>query len=209
MPRRAPDERDGTARAHAEEWPGLQAALAQSEREAHEAALLEERSAVADVLEAERREAAEIAEALRLVEEAMRKEREEFEDALRAVALAESSNDVEPYDHGVHPPACVPSSHRGDRNSCGGSGSMASAAQAVGDPEQQLAACMELGFHAELAAPYCDGLSSLEEIVEQLTELTTGSEGDAFVAGEHARARGKPSSSRRWHGVARRFWGTA
>ena len=42
--------------------------------------------------------------------------------------------------------------------------------------EQQLAALMELGFHAEAAAPYCDGVSSIEEIVDSLTAELEGSE---------------------------------
>jgi hypothetical protein len=34
--------------------------------------------------------------------------------------------------------------------------------------EQQLAACMELGVHAETAQPYCDGFTPMDELVEML-----------------------------------------
>jgi len=50
----------------------MEAALLASEREAHERASREEQLAIADVIKAQEREAAEIAEALRLVEAAMR-----------------------------------------------------------------------------------------------------------------------------------------
>ena len=34
--------------------------------------------------------------------------------------------------------------------------------------EKQLAELMEMGFHAELALPYCDGISTVDEIVDKL-----------------------------------------
>lgn len=64
----------------ADEWPDLALALAQSEREAAEAAMREEQRAIAEVAEAQRREEEEIEEALRLVEEAMRREEREAEE---------------------------------------------------------------------------------------------------------------------------------
>ena len=61
--------------------------------------------------------------------------------------------------------------------------------------EQQLAALMELGFHAEVAAPYCDGVSAIEDIVEQLSLLSPVDFPDD-ASGRH----GRPSSSKppRW-----------
>ena len=176
-----------------EEWPGLAAALAQSEREAQETARRDEQSAIADVQEAEREEAAEIAEALRLVELAMKRERDEFEEALRAVAVSESGIGV----------ACntLPSfESRTDEfgSLSNGGSSIGAGGGASGGPmneEQQLAALMELGFHAEVAAPYCDGVSAIEDIVEQLSLLSPVDFPDD-ASGRH----GRPSSSKppRW-----------
>ncbi len=45
-----------------------------------------------------------------------------------------------------------------------------SSAEVARTAELQLMALMELGFHAEMALPLCDGVSSVEELVEILME---------------------------------------
>jgi len=202
-----------------EEWPGLAAALAQSEREAREAreaAQLDERAAIEDVREAERREQAEIEEALRLVEAAMRRERDEFEEALRAVALADGGNEVRANASPAwDAPPLELSPARGHASPADSStfDSGVLPASVVQRQEQQLAALMELGFHAAVAAPHCDGVRSIEEIVEELTgepAALAADDDDAAPATPRGRAASGPSrlstgkSSRRW-GVARRF----
>jgi len=109
----------------------MRAALELSEREAADQARREERQALEEVRRLEEREAAEIAEALRMVAEA--EEREAYEEAM-GFAWAEQTT----------------SATAGDA------------------AEQQLAALMELGFHAELCTPLCDGVTPLEELVERL-----------------------------------------
>ena len=190
------EEREEVALDPGEDWPGLAAALALSERTAREEEQRDERAAIADVLEAERREAEEIAEALRLVENAMRQEREEFEEALHAVSLAESGVAVPADTLSQQPvrapvgrvppgfPANLLESILGERPGSGMGGTSGIASLAASSAEQQLAALMELGFHAEMAAPYCDGVSPIEDIVEQLSmdldmaDLSTGMHGD-------------------------------
>jgi len=231
--RRAADAEAVRSAAPVEEWPGLEAALAQSEREAREAAQRDEQSAVAEALAAERREAAEIEEALRLVEEATRRERAEFEEALRAVAVAEGGIEVHHGSAHATPPTVPavgrtstsdpfpavsvplyhegggsPGYHDGSTGSTRG-GSTGSSSLRAATPsesaESQLATLMELGYHAELVAPYCDGVSSIEEILEQLSL-------DMPDDGAEPREEAPPVSrrgSRRGWGLARRFLGTA
>ena len=80
--------------------------------------------------------------------------------------------------------------------------------------EQQLAALMELGFHAQMAAPLCDGVSPVEDLVEQLTSLNeSGGTSYAEEMGSTLDDGGYPGAARtlggapprRWSGVARRF----
>ena len=45
--------------------------------------------------------------------------------------------------------------------------------------QKQLSLLMEMGFHAEVAGPLCDGVTPLEALVEQLSvqgEVSKGSE---------------------------------
>jgi len=121
----------------------MQAALEASEREEREAALREERHALEQVRLAEEREAAEIAEALRMVDEAMQREAMEEATCWERMQAAEAT--------GV-------------------------------TVEQQLAILMELGFHAELAAPVCDGATPIEELVEKLMSMSTLTGGLADTA---------------------------
>jgi hypothetical protein len=95
------------------------------------------------------------------------------------------------------------------------------------DPEGQLAALMELGYHAEEALPFCDGVASIEELVERLS-LASDMDGGAYDAygdaaslgmmmggdGDDPRGGGGGAGGaqgrrpvRRWQGVARRFMG--
>jgi len=154
--------------------------LKASEREARDSALREEKEALAEVRAAEEREAAEIEEAVRLVEEAMQRERAEFDDALQAVQRAEGSVTV-----GVHPGAQLAVSD-----------DLSAAA------EQQLAALMDLGFHAELAAPLCDGVTAVEDLVETLTsqQWAPGDTPEWSEQSQSGAARGS-----RWDNVAKRF----
>ena len=175
----------------------MEAALKQSEREAHEAARRDEQDAVAEAREAEIREATEIAEALRLVEEATRKERAEFEEALRAVALAESGVVVPDDGVSMHVPS--EASALGSLSLVDTCGSMPAEIA-----EQQLATLMELGYHAELAAPFCDGISSIEEILEELSLSAAPFDGHP----EGTMPSAPPSGARqqrRWQGVAKKF----
>ena len=93
--------------------------------------------------------------------------------------------------------------------------------------EQQLAALMELGFHAEQALPLCDGVSPIEELVERLTLAdgqALGDEGELFsdrygVPYEYVDASATPRTQqqqrdqqgpqrqRRYQSLARRFMG--
>ena len=203
--------------------------LKASEREARDSALREEKEALAEVRAAEEREAAEIEEAVRLVEEAMQRvscspthllrvhlpsngcclvyrkgqccerslqpsvikthlhamccdaqERAEFDEALQAVERAEGSVLA-----GVHPGAQLAVSD-----------DLSAAA------EQQLAALMDLGFHAELAAPLCDGVTAVEDLVETLTsqQWAPGDTPEWSEQSQSGAARGS-----RWDNVAKRF----
>lgn len=131
----------------AHERSNLEQALAASEREAREQARREEEQALESVRLAEEREAAEIVEALRMVEEAIKREAEE-----------------EMMASFMHGGACKEDT-------------TAFTTDATGDAaaERQLAALMELGFHAALAAPLCDGVTPLEELVERLMPTSTTS----------------------------------
>ena len=139
---------------------------------------------------------AEIAEALRLVDEAVRREAEErarFESLFAGVDGDERSPGPSNW------PSNWPSSggeaggggegsgegsgeasppHRHHAAHIGPLGAMGASYGPGGAPrdeppwaERQLAALMELGFHAELAAPLCDGVSPVEGLVEQLMEM--------------------------------------
>ena len=81
----------------------------------------------------------------------MARERAEVEAAMRAVEAAE------------HARVAGSPESRGGEN-------VGTAAAA----ERQLAALMEFGFHAEAAMPLCDGVTSIEELVETLISQGQG-----------------------------------
>ena len=63
---------------------------------------------------------------------------------------------------------------------------------------------VELGFHAEVADPYCDGVTPIEELVEQVAlaaQLEDEEERDS--SGRRISSGRQPL--RRWQGLARRF----
>jgi hypothetical protein len=152
----------------AHERSNLEQALAASEREAREQARREEEQALESVRLAEEREAAEIVEALRMVEEAIKREAEE--EILASF---------------MHGGACMEETTAFTKDATDDAAA-----------ERQLAALMELGFHAALAAPLCDGVATLEELVERLmTTSTTSTSGAACDGTGHSAhpGRGRPS----------------
>ena len=152
----------------AHERSNLEQALAASEREAREQARREEEQALESVRLAEEREAAEIVEALRMVEEAIKREADE--EILASF---------------MHGGACMEETTAFTKDATDDAAA-----------ERQLAALMELGFHAALAAPLCDGVTTLEELVERLmTTSTTSTSGAACDGTGHSAhpGRGRPS----------------
>ena len=146
-----------------EDWPGLEAALERSERDAQDQAQLEAARAVEEVEAFAAGEAAEMEEALQLVAEAMQKEEEEMAEMLRQVALSESMQTA------LAPPPIPPHAQQQQQQRPPLQGGAA--------VEAQLAALMELGFHAALAAPYCDGVTPLEVIIDRLAGPDDGGGG--------------------------------
>ena len=129
-----------------------------------EAARRDEAQAIAEVQEAEAREAEEIAEALRRVEEALeREERDEMDNIMRAVAAAERGM------NGTAATAAPPAPPGPTEPTAAGPTSSATTMMTQGSlAELQLAALMELGFHAQQVLPLCDGVTPIEELVETL-----------------------------------------
>lgn len=187
----------GPARAEAgrpagdDDWPGLHDALARSERESQESQRAaqrraeEERQAVEEVRAFDAREAVEIDEALRLVAEAMRREEEEMAEMLGAVRMSEGRgympegdtivgiSRASAADGGLGSASLGLQAGWGGCSSGEGGAGCSAASSATAAAEQQLAALMDLGFHAQAAAPLCDGLTPLEEIVDVLTSSQT------------------------------------
>ena len=214
QPRRAGGGRasaQATTEAAEEEWPDLAAALAASEHEAKEAARRDEQAAIREAEEAQRQEEAEIAEALKLVEAQMRREHDEFEEMLRVVALAEGgalgemARNIENGEYAEQQPAEPPTARTTrDHAQPASSGRGLVTTEPTSFAEQQLAALMELGFHAEAAAPYCDGVSSIEEIVDSLTAELEGSELPSSPRGNGG-SSDRGQKQRRWQGLRRSF----
>ena len=189
------------------EWDGMEAALAASAAEAAVARLLAERQeaeaqakAVAEVEESMAREEAEIEEAVRRVEQYMEEE-QRFEAQLLAAMTdeqliagmtAEEQWAPEPW------PAATP------RTPMGGSsaGPAAAAPDRTELAERQLAALMEMGYHAAQVASYCDGETPLELLIEQIALGDPAS--DAPPSGEaREAAEASPPSTPRLSSVRR------
>ena len=134
-----------------------------------------------------------VEEAMRREEREAEREAEEAEWAVQAVAAAERgdadalavhaslaaamANERPPLTHSPHTAEARRSLSGVDSSSPGAMSSadmrhpstlVSSPADGTLSAEAQLAALMELGFHAEQALPYCDGRSSIEVLVEAL-----------------------------------------
>jgi len=162
-----------------------------------------------EVREAEEREAAEIREAMVLVEEAIERERQqqqeeerELEWALKAVAaLSADADGAVPEAERPAAPAAhdAPTEERQSEPAGGERGESGPEAQpaeteAYRAAAVQLRQLVELGFPEPIAATYCDGVTPLEEIVEQIVHAS----GTADAPGAAPVGASDGSSTPRW-----------
>ena len=195
------------------EWDGMEAALAASAAESAVARLLAERQeaqaqaqAVAEGEESVAREEAEIEEAVWRVEQHMEEERRAVEAQLFAAITDEQLIAGMTAEEEWAP---EPWSAAAPRTPMGGSsaGSAAAAPDRAELAERQLAALMEMGYHAAQVANYCDGETPLELLIEQLAASDAPPSGEAREAAEASPpSTPRLSSVRRLGAAAQKVW---